>query len=97
MRIGESIIEPITGYKARVIGFRSGQPLGRNAEGRLFVGRSPCGAKRKPYLVRVVEDGEALSEWLEAEGLKGGRLRIVSDDPVFAGAVVSRDEVEMRE
>lgn len=79
MKIGSRIIEPLTGYTGRVIGFRAGIPIGRNAAGELFYGRSPRGAKRKSYTVRVVDGGEVLSPWLAAEGRRGGRFAIVAE------------------
>jgi hypothetical protein len=53
------------------------------------------GPKKRRYEVRVVEDGEVLSEWVAAKRVDGDGFRIESH-PVFGGAVLHRSELEVR-
>lgn len=96
MKLGSRIIEPLTGYSARCIGFRAGIPVGKRPDGSLFFGRSPRGSKRKQYRVRVVDGVDVLSPWLAAENRKGCML-ITAEHPLWRGAKVQRDDLEIEE
>lgn len=53
------------------------------------------GPKRKRYEVRVVENGEVLSNWSPATRIDGDRF-LIEVHPVFRGAVMNRGELEVR-
>lgn len=48
-------------------------------------------------LVRVVEDGEALSDWLEAEQVTPSDWKILPGDPNWQGAEINKAHLEFQE
>ena len=96
MKIGSSCIDPLTGVHGFVVKFLGDQPIGRTADGQYFKARSPVGRPAQPRcLVRVIDDGEVLSAWLAADRLANS-FRVVEADPVWQGAELPRETVEIQ-
>lgn len=99
MKLGQRCICPITGVRGTVVGFRAGMPIGRSKDGKIFnAAKSAVGRPKMRYLVRVLDEGEILTPWMKAERDETTkRFRILGDDPVFFGALVDADTLEVRE
>lgn len=98
IQIGAKLINIATNQQGECIGYRKGMPLGRDAEGRLFYGRSPRGRRRaKRMLVRVIDDGDVLTDWMPAKRLRGRGGYLVMSDPVWANQILHHRDVEVME
>jgi hypothetical protein len=53
------------------------------------------GPKKRRYEVRVVDDGQILSDWMPATRIDHSRF-LVESHPVFGGAALNKGDVEVR-
>ena len=47
------------------------------------------------YRVRVKDDGQPISDWLGAQRLAWNSFLILSDDPVWRGAVIEKRDLQV--
>lgn len=98
VKLGQKLKDPFSDECGEVVSIDAkGVAICRTESGRIFRGGvRAAGRKRKPVirLVRVVDGGDVLSDWIEAQPV-GRRFRITGQHPVFAGCVMDRRDLEI--
>jgi len=97
MKLGQRCSCPLTGVRGTVVSFRGRTAIARGDDGTIFKAKQSVGRPRKKYLVRVLDEGEILTDWIRAVRVgKNGHFALF-DHPIFAGAELDITTLEVRE
>lgn len=92
LKIGQTVHDPITGHRGWVNRFIGGVAICKSYEDGTYFKLAGRQYRKKPVEVRM----EGVFDWLAAEKIGKEEFRITANDPVWHGAVIQREEVEVR-
>jgi hypothetical protein len=94
MKLGDAVIDPLTGRTGWLHKFVGSVALYRDASGRLFKRQSPDNRTGHPCRIRIKDLADD-APWLDGVMVNANKARVTSPCPVWFGAIVTHHTAEI--